>query len=157
MTEALEEWAFSCPNEDMKAASALQVTHPSSNASDVAISDAFASYWPHQAGKDIGIVGSGALVRPLLASEPLDELGLMVHPRDPGQRKCLVGDTLTEGAKSRGFEDVRHGRRLPHLPAGGRVGRRAGFSKARAGKYPRRVLNVALGRRIQHGEIWRIK
>jgi len=56
------------------------------------MSDAFAAYWPHQPGKDIGIVGSGALLRSLLAGEPLDELGLMVHPLVLGSGKRLLGD-----------------------------------------------------------------
>jgi hypothetical protein len=46
--------------------------------------------------------------------------------------KDLRGRELLEGTEARGLEVVRHGRHLPHLPAGGRVGRRAGFSKARA-------------------------
>ena len=54
--EASEEWAFSYSNEEMEEA----------NASDMATSDALllgrltyealAVYWPHQPGKDIGIV-----------------------------------------------------------------------------------------------------
>jgi dihydrofolate reductase len=40
-----------------------------------------------QPGKDIGIVGSGALVRSLLAEDLLDELRLMVHPIVLGRGK----------------------------------------------------------------------
>jgi len=42
-----------------------------------------------QPGKDIGIVGSGALVRWLLREELLDELRLMVHPIVLGRGKRL--------------------------------------------------------------------
>jgi dihydrofolate reductase len=42
-----------------------------------------------QPGKDIGIVGSGALVRWLLREELLDELRLMVHPIILGRGKRL--------------------------------------------------------------------
>jgi dihydrofolate reductase len=42
-----------------------------------------------QPGKDIGIVGSGALVRSLLAEDLLDELRLMVHPIVLGREKRL--------------------------------------------------------------------
>jgi dihydrofolate reductase len=42
-----------------------------------------------QPGKDIGIVGSGALVRWLLREELLDELSLMVHPIVLGRGKRL--------------------------------------------------------------------
>jgi dihydrofolate reductase len=42
-----------------------------------------------QPGKDIGIVGSGALVRLLLAEDLLDELRLMVHPIVLGRGKRL--------------------------------------------------------------------
>src|SRR5215210_3584373 len=42
-----------------------------------------------QPGKDISIVGSGALVRSLLQDDLLDELGLMVHPIVVGSGKRL--------------------------------------------------------------------
>jgi dihydrofolate reductase len=42
-----------------------------------------------QPGKDIGIVGSGTLVRSLLRDGLLDELGLMVHPIVLGSGKRL--------------------------------------------------------------------
>src|SRR5215211_189505 len=42
-----------------------------------------------QPGKDIGIVGSGTLVRSLLREGLLDELGLMVHPIVLGRGKRL--------------------------------------------------------------------
>src|SRR5918994_342543 len=42
-----------------------------------------------QPGKDIGIVGSGTLVRSLLADGLLDELRLMVHPIVLGRGKRL--------------------------------------------------------------------
>ena len=42
-----------------------------------------------QPGKDIGIVGSGTLVRSLLADDLLDELSLMVHPVVLGSGKPL--------------------------------------------------------------------
>jgi dihydrofolate reductase len=45
-----------------------------------------------QPGKDIGIVGSGALVRWLLREELLDELRLMVHPIVLGRGKRLFED-----------------------------------------------------------------
>jgi dihydrofolate reductase len=51
-----------------------------------------------QSGKDIGIVGSGALVRWLLREEHLDELRLMVHPIVLGRGKRLFeegGDQKT--------------------------------------------------------------
>ena len=51
-----------------------------------------------QPGKDIGIVGSGALVRSLLADDLLDELTLMVHPVVLGRGKRLFeegGDQKT--------------------------------------------------------------
>jgi dihydrofolate reductase len=45
-----------------------------------------------QPGEDITILGSGALVRSLLASDLLDELGLMVHPLVLGSGKRLFED-----------------------------------------------------------------
>jgi dihydrofolate reductase len=42
-----------------------------------------------QPGKDIGIVGSGTLVRSLLRDGLLDELGLMIHPIVLGSGKRL--------------------------------------------------------------------
>ncbi len=42
-----------------------------------------------QPGKDIGIVGSGTLVRSLLRENLLDELNLMVHPIVLGRGKRL--------------------------------------------------------------------
>jgi dihydrofolate reductase len=45
-----------------------------------------------QPGKDIGIVGSGTLVRSLLRDDLLDELQLMVHPLVVGSGKRLFGD-----------------------------------------------------------------
>ena len=45
-----------------------------------------------QPGKDIGIVGSGTLVRSLLRDDLLDELQLMVHPVVVDSGKRLFGD-----------------------------------------------------------------
>ena len=45
-----------------------------------------------QPGKDIGIVGSGILVRSLLQDDLLDELQLMVHPVVLGSGKRLFED-----------------------------------------------------------------
>ncbi len=45
-----------------------------------------------QPGKDIGIVGSGVLVRSLLKEGLLDELSLMVHPIVLGRGKRLFED-----------------------------------------------------------------
>ena len=45
-----------------------------------------------QPGKDITIIGSGALVRSLLRDGLLDELGLMVHPIVLGSGKRLFED-----------------------------------------------------------------
>src|ERR687890_1558222 len=45
-----------------------------------------------QPGKDIGIVGSGTLVRSLLRDDLLDELSLMVHPIVVGNGKRLFED-----------------------------------------------------------------
>ncbi len=45
-----------------------------------------------QPGKDITIIGSGALVRSLLREGLLDELNLMVHPIVLGRGKCLFED-----------------------------------------------------------------
>jgi dihydrofolate reductase len=45
-----------------------------------------------QPGKDIGIVGSGTLVRSLLRDGLLDELTLMVHPIVVGRGKHLFDD-----------------------------------------------------------------
>jgi dihydrofolate reductase len=42
-----------------------------------------------QSGKDISIIGSGTLVRSLLADDLLDELRLMVHPIVVGNGKRL--------------------------------------------------------------------
>jgi dihydrofolate reductase len=49
-----------------------------------------------QPGKDIGIVGSGTLVRSLLREGLLDELGLMVHPIVLGRGKRLFEDGIDE-------------------------------------------------------------
>src|SRR5215210_5503269 len=49
-----------------------------------------------QPGKDIGIVGSGTLVRSLLRDGLLDELSLMVHPIVLGNAKRLFEDELEE-------------------------------------------------------------
>ena len=49
-----------------------------------------------QPGKDIGIVGSGTLVRSLLRDHLLDELSLMVHPIVLGNAKRLFEDELEE-------------------------------------------------------------
>ena len=67
--EAPEEWALSSFNEESEAAIA----------SDMATSDALllgrvtyevlTAHWPHRPGKNIGIVGSGALLRSLLAGD----------------------------------------------------------------------------------------
>ncbi len=45
-----------------------------------------------QPGKDITIIGSGALVRSLLRDDLLDELRLMVHPIVVGSGKRLFED-----------------------------------------------------------------
>jgi dihydrofolate reductase len=45
-----------------------------------------------QPGKDITIIGSGALVRSLLEEGLLDELNLMVHPLVLGSGKRLFED-----------------------------------------------------------------
>ena len=45
-----------------------------------------------QPGKDIGITGSGALVRSLLRDGLLDELRLLVHPIVVGTGKRLFAD-----------------------------------------------------------------
>ncbi len=45
-----------------------------------------------QPGKDIGMVGSGTLVRSLLQDDLLDELRLMVHPVIMGSGKRLFED-----------------------------------------------------------------
>jgi dihydrofolate reductase len=45
-----------------------------------------------QPGKDIGIVGSGTLVRSLLQDDLLDELSLMVHPIILGSGRPLFED-----------------------------------------------------------------
>jgi dihydrofolate reductase len=55
-----------------------------------------------QPGKDIGIVGSGTLVRSLLNNGLLDELGLMVHPIILGRGKRL----FEEGGDKKGLELV---------------------------------------------------
>jgi dihydrofolate reductase len=49
-------------------------------------------------GKDITIIGSGALVRSLLGDGLLDELGLMVHPVILGGGKRLFEDESDEKA-----------------------------------------------------------
>jgi dihydrofolate reductase len=55
-----------------------------------------------QPGKDIGIVGSGTLVRSLLNNGLLDELGLMVHPIILGRGKRL----FEEGGDQKALELV---------------------------------------------------
>jgi dihydrofolate reductase len=55
-----------------------------------------------QPGKDIGIVGSGALVRSLLAEDLLDDLRLMVHPIVLGRGKRL----FEEGGDQKALELV---------------------------------------------------
>ena len=55
-----------------------------------------------QPGKDITIVGSGSLVRSLLAEELLDELRLMVHPIVLGRGKRL----FEEGGGQKALELV---------------------------------------------------
>ena len=55
-----------------------------------------------QPGKDIGIVGSGALVRSLLRDDLLDELRLMVHPVVMGSGKRL----FEEGGDQKALELV---------------------------------------------------
>jgi dihydrofolate reductase len=55
-----------------------------------------------QPGKDIGIVGSGTLVRSLLAEDLLDELTLMVHPIVVGRGKRL----FEEGGDQKALELV---------------------------------------------------
>jgi hypothetical protein len=117
--------------------------------------EALTAYWPHQPGKDIRIVGSGALLRSLLAGEPLDELGLIVHPLVLGSGKRLLGDGLSEGAEGGGLEDVRHGHSLPHLPAGGGVPGRVLESPGGRILVTRPDIRVSPG--IQQDEKWRIK
>jgi dihydrofolate reductase len=51
-----------------------------------------------QPGKDIGIVGSGTLVRWLVRNGLLDELGLMVHPTVLGSGKRLFEDSSDQVA-----------------------------------------------------------
>jgi dihydrofolate reductase len=51
-----------------------------------------------QPGKDIGIVGSGTLVRWLVRNGLLDELGLMVHPIVLGSGKRLFEDSSDQVA-----------------------------------------------------------
>jgi dihydrofolate reductase len=51
-----------------------------------------------QPGKDIGIVGSGTLVRSLLRDGLLDELRLMIHPVILGDGKRLFEDGLDREA-----------------------------------------------------------
>jgi len=55
-----------------------------------------------QPGKDIGIVGSGTLVRSLLRENLLDELNLMVHPIVLGRGKHL----FEEGSAQKALELV---------------------------------------------------
>ena len=55
-----------------------------------------------QPGKDIGIVGSGTLVRSLLRDGLLDELSLMVHPIVVGNGKRL----FEEGGDQKALELV---------------------------------------------------
>jgi dihydrofolate reductase len=55
-----------------------------------------------QPGKDIGIVGSGTLVRSLLRDGLLDELGLMIHPIVLGSGKRL----FEEGGDQRALDLV---------------------------------------------------
>ena len=55
-----------------------------------------------QPGKDITILGSGALVRSLLQDDLLDELGLMVHPVVLGSGKRL----FEEGGDQKSLELV---------------------------------------------------
>jgi dihydrofolate reductase len=55
-----------------------------------------------QPGKDIGIVGSGTLVRSLLQDDLLDELTLMVHPIVLGRGKRL----FEEGGDQKALELV---------------------------------------------------
>jgi dihydrofolate reductase len=75
-----------------------------------------------QPGKDITILGSGALVRSLLEEDLLDEFSLMVHPVRPGQREApLRGRERSEDAGACRLEDVQHRCPLPHLPAGAQV------------------------------------
>jgi dihydrofolate reductase len=59
----------------------------------------------HQPGKDITILGSGALVRSLLGDGLLDELRLMVHPVILGSGKRLFEDG--DDRKSLEFMDSR--------------------------------------------------
>ena len=90
-----------------------------------------------QPGKDITILGSGALVRSLLREGLLDELRLMVHPIVLGGGKRLFdGGDEPETFGAPRFEEVRHGCPLPHLPAGGRVGHssRTGVAGAPVGR-----------------------
>ena len=127
--EAPEEWALSSFNEESEAAIASDMATSDALLLGRVTYEALTAYWPHQPSKDIGIVGSGALLRSLLAGEPLDELGLIVHPLVLGSGKRLLGDGLSEGAEGGGLEDVRHGHSLPHLPVGGRWGAGQGSRK----------------------------
>jgi dihydrofolate reductase len=49
-------------------------------------------------GKDVTILGSGALVQSLLCEDLLDELRLMVHPLDLGGGKRLFEDGVDRKA-----------------------------------------------------------
>jgi len=55
-----------------------------------------------QPGKNIGITGSATLVRSLLQDDPLDELGLMIHPVVVGSGKRL----FQEGGGPKGLKLV---------------------------------------------------
>jgi dihydrofolate reductase len=92
--EAPEEWALSSFNEESEAAIASDMATSDALLLGRVIYEMLTAHWPHQPGKNIGIVGSGALLRSLLAGEPLDELGLIVHPLVLGGGKRLLGDGL---------------------------------------------------------------
>ena len=67
----------------------------------------------------------------LLAILSTDELRLIVHPLVLRSGRRLLGDGLSEGTEGGGFEDVRHGRRFTHLPAGGQGCRKSGPKNTR--------------------------
>ena len=109
-----------------------------------------------QPGKDIGIEGGGALLRSLLASEPLDKLGLMVHPVVLGRGKRLLGDGLSEGAEACGFEDVRQGVfYLTYRPESEQL--QGGIPESQGGRRAVTRFDIRVSPRMQHIEIWRIK
>ena len=62
-----------------------------------------------QPGKDIGVTGSGMLIRSLLRNNLLDELQLLVHPIVVGSGKRLFPDGTEKTApKTRRIKDLQH-------------------------------------------------